>query len=91
MDKQPTMSRSELEAAILELYRQLHRLQKQAMVLSAALNAACQSTIVAENKPAETGPKDEFMETFERLTAPQKKAVALIVAMNAACNEEGHR
>ena len=80
MDERPAMPRTELEAAILELFQQLPPQKQKIMMLSAMFSAK-----------ATTGPKDEFMETFERLTRPQKEFIALIVAMNAACNEEDHK
>ncbi len=41
MDERPTMPRTDLESAILELYRQLSEPQKRIMMLSAMLSAAC--------------------------------------------------
>ncbi len=45
MDERPTMPRTDLEAAILELYRQLPEPQKRIILLSAMLSAACNEAV----------------------------------------------
>ncbi len=45
MDKQAIRPRTDLELAILELYRQLPEPQKKIMMLSAMLSAACNGAV----------------------------------------------
>lgn len=45
MDEQPIRPRTELEAAILELYRILPPPQRKIMILSAMLSAACNGAV----------------------------------------------
>lgn len=45
MDERPTMPRTDLEAAILELYEMLSPSQQRIMILSAMLSAACNGAV----------------------------------------------
>lgn len=48
MDKQPTMSRPELEAALMELFKQLSPPQKKIALLQAMMSAACKNVVYVE-------------------------------------------
>ena len=50
MSEKTIMPRTELEAAILELYRMLPPPQRKIMMLSAMFSAACNKTVLAEEE-----------------------------------------